>query len=283
VVNVYDASNPRENQRQTGEVAALLRAGGMDGYDANTLALLGALPATSGQLLRQAAQSGGQSFDWLRAIVLGTVGQRIVSAQLTVQEAFARLAALGRDPSPQPVAFHCPEDGCHGRAQLMIDQLHHLGVSAASIRRVWAFSERGWGRAYPRMQPTDEAGSALRDYAGAVIEWDYHVAPAVLVEGPSNTTVLLVLDPCLFRHPADPDLWHQRAGTPRHLPRTAQVTELGVAPLHPATGHSFPGSGYRPWADPTPGTSTEDAIDLMLEIMGADAALQRPVRPLPPL
>src|SRR5262249_135199 len=157
VVNVYDASDPRENQRQTGEVAALLRAGGMDGYDANTLALLGALPATSGQSLRQAAQSGGYSFDWLRSIPLGTAGQQIVGAQFTVEEAFARLVALGRDPSPQPVAFHCPEDGCHGRAQLMIDQLHHLGVSASSSRRVWAFSERAWGHAHPRMRPIDEA------------------------------------------------------------------------------------------------------------------------------
>jgi hypothetical protein len=165
----------------------------------------------------------------------------------------------------------------------MIDQLQQLGVNPNQIRRVWAFSQRAWGRAQPRMRPTDKVGSALRDYAGAVIEWDFHVAPAVLAEAPSSTTVLLVLDPCLFAQPTDTGSWHQRTGTPLQRPRTAQVTELGVAPLHPPTGRSFPGSGYRPWVDPTQGTSTEDAIRLMTEIMSADAHLQRSVRLLPPL
>jgi hypothetical protein len=45
----------------------------------------------------------------------------------------------------------------------------------------------------------------------------------------------------------------------------------------------MPGSGYRPWADPTPRTATQDAIRLMTLLMVADTNLQRLPRPLPPL
>jgi hypothetical protein len=278
---VYDANDPVENLRQTRQLAALLRAAGMDGHDANTLALLGGLPGTNGLALRQASQRGGQSFAPLRQIALGRAGQRILGTQLTVEEAFAHLAALGREPSPQPVAFHCLEDGCHGRAQLMIDHLQHLGVSATHIHRVWAFAERAFGPGRPKMQPIDETGNLLRDYLGVVIEWDFHAAPAVLAEAPNNTTALVVLDPGLFGHPSDPDTWYRRTGTPLHLPRTAQVTELGVAPMHPASGRPFPGSGYRPWADPILRTVTHDAIELMEALMRAAAGSRRPPRPLP--
>jgi hypothetical protein len=276
---VYDASDPVENQRQTREVATVLRAGGMDGYEANSLALLGALPGTNGPSLRLTVLRGGGSYDPLRQIALGTAGQRIIGTPLTVEEAYARLAALGRDPSPQPVAYHCLEDGCHGRAQLMIDHLRQLGVDPSQIRRTWAFAERAFDPARPRMPPTDETGSAFRDYAGVVIEWDYHVAPAVFAEALDHTTILVVLDPSLLGNPAGTDAWHRRTGTPLHLPRTAQVTELGVAPLHPATGYSFPGSGYRPWADPP--NTTQDAEALMDDLMRAEPALNRPARLLP--
>jgi hypothetical protein len=252
----------------------------MVGYDANSLAILGGLPSTDGQALRQATQGPVPSFHPLRQIPVGTAGQCVVGTQLTVEEAFARLAALGYEPSPQPVAFHCTEDGCHGRAQLMIEQLQHLGVNSNQIRRVWAFAERAFGVARAKMQPTDVAGNRLCDYRGVVIEWDFHVAPAVLVEGPNNSTVLLVLDPCLLGHPAGTDFWHRRTGTPLHLPATAQVTELGVAPVRPATGNPFPGSGYRPWRDPGIPAS-QDAVRLMDDIMNADATLHRPTRPLP--
>jgi hypothetical protein len=280
---VYDANDSVENLRQRREVATLLRAAGMGAHEANTLAILGGIAATNGQALRQAAQRGGFSFDQLRQLAIGGGGHRIVGSILTVEEAYACLAAMGHDRSRQPVAFHCIEDGCHARAQLMIDQLQQLGVNPQQIRRVWAFSQRAWGRALPRMGATDESGCPLLDYAGRVIEWDYHVAPAVLAEEPSGTTVSSVLDPSLLGNPAGMDLWHQRAGTPLQLALTAQVTELGVAPLHPATGQQLPGSGYRPWADPPNQTPSTDADRLMMEIMLADVNLQRPARPLPPL
>jgi hypothetical protein len=132
------------------------------------------------------------------------------------------------------------------------------------------------------MRPTDDAGLPLRDYAGRVIEWDYHIGPAVLAGVPTGSTVLVVLDPGLLGHPAGTGLWHQRAGTPLQHPTTAQVTELGVAPVHPATGNAFPGSGYRPWADP-PSSLAFDAEAVIVELMDADPSSNRLARPLPPL
>ena len=287
---VYDANDPVENQRQTRDVAALLRNAGMDPYEANTLALLGGLPGTNGQALRQAARAAapGQavSFDHYRLIALAGGGQRIVGSNLTVAEAYARMAAMGYDPSTPPVAFHCVEDGCHARAQLMIDGLQLLGLKPDQIRRVWAFSERAFGLGGPRMRPTTEGGSPLRDYTGAVIDFDYHVAPAVFVEGPGGSPVLQVLDPSLVGRPVEGDVWHHCAGTPLHRPRAAQITDLGPPgqpPVQPASGNPFSGSGYRPWADPQPMTASQDAEALMIRLMAADANLGRPPRPLPPL
>jgi hypothetical protein len=154
---------------------------------------------------------------------------------------------------------------------------------ADQIRRVWAFSERAVDARASRMRPTSEGGSLLRDYAGVVVEFDYHVAVAVLAEGSQGRTILQVLDPSLAGHPVEVDLWHQRAGTPRQLSLSAQVTELGIPPLHPGTGRPFPGSGYRPWPDPRLMTPSQDARALMLDLMAPDSTVGRPARPLPVL
>jgi hypothetical protein len=141
----------------------------MDPHDVNALALLGGLPGTDGAALHQATGAlvpGQAAFAPLAQLALAGGGQRTAGSALTVEEAFARLAALGYQPSPTPVAYHCVEDGCHARAQLMIDRLLQLGVGRAEIRRAWAFSGRATNRAAPRMRPTDESGAPLRDYAG---------------------------------------------------------------------------------------------------------------------
>jgi hypothetical protein len=256
----------------------------MGPYDANTLALLGGLPGTDGLALHQAALAvaPGQAFDLFRQAAL-TGGQRVVGSTLTVEEAFARLAAMGYAPSVPPVAYHCLEDGCHARAQLMIDRLLQLGVGQAQIRKAWAFSERAVTRAGLKMRPTKEDGSLLLDYAGVVLEFDYHVAPAILVEAPGGGTGWRVLDPALLSGPADVDLWHQRVGIPAQVPLSAQLTELGIPPVHPGTGMPFPGSGYRPGLDPQLQSTSRHAAAVMREIMRANGRLGRPARPLPQL
>jgi hypothetical protein len=69
-------------------------------------------------------------------------------------------------------------------------------------------------------------------------------------------------------------------GTPLQLPMSAQITELGVPPLHPGTGHPFPGTGYRPGPDPNVPLG-QDALRRTLDIMAPDWGTHRPARPLP--
>jgi hypothetical protein len=284
---MYDATDPVENLRQTREVAALLRAAVMDPYEAHTLALLGGLPGSDGGALRSAAQGmplgAVPAFGPLRQLALPGGGQRLVGSPLAVEEVYARMAVLGYDPSPQPVAFHCLEEGCEARAQLMIDELLRLGISPDRIRRVWAFSERAFDGRASRMRPTGEDGLPFLEYNGAVIEFDYHVAPAVIVEEADGSQVLRVFDPSLVNHPVPVAVWHRRVGTPIQFPLTAQTTELGLAPIDPRTGVPFPGSGYWPGSDPRGATASDYAEDVMDQIMTANAALGRPPRPLPQL
>jgi hypothetical protein len=257
----------------------------MDLHDANTLALLGGLPGTDGSALHQAASAAkpGQAFDLFRQLVLAGSGQRIVGSVLTVEEAFARPAAMGYEPATPPVAYHCLEDGCYARAQLMIDRLLQLGVGRDLVRRTWAFSQRAVNPAGFKLRPTSEDGSPFFDYAGVVIEFDYHVAPAVLAEAPSGGPEWRVLDPTLLSGPAGVDLWHQRVGTPLLVPLSAQFTELGVPPIHPGTGSPFTGSGYWPGPDPQGRSAWQDALDVMVGIMLPDVPSGRPPRPLPSL
>lgn len=279
---MYDADRA-ENRRQAGEVAAWLRAAAVDAYRANALALLGGLPGTDGPALRQAARAGQADFGLLCQVALRGGGERIAGSGLTVEEVYAWLAALGYDGTPRPVAFHCIEDGCHARAQIMIEQLLQLGVRQDQIRRVWAFSARAFSPQAARMLPVKEDGLPFLDYHGALVEFDYHVAPVVLTEQADGTSNWRALDPSLLDGPAPVDVWHQRTGTPLHLPLTSQTTELGVAPLHPSTGQPFPGSGYAPRPDPATMTVSRHADEEMDYRMSAEPSRNRPVRPLPHL
>jgi hypothetical protein len=145
---VFDPTNPAEDLRQKREVADLLVRGGLDRYAANALAVLGGLPNTDGQALRLAAQgkvAGPSDFDRPCSLALSGVGRIISGSNRTVEEAFARMAALGLEGSPDPVAFHCIEDGCHARA---------LPARTGSC---WFISPRGGPPACARSRTTRSA------------------------------------------------------------------------------------------------------------------------------
>lgn len=283
---MYDRTSATENRRQTREVATLLVSVKLDRYDANTLALLGGLPTTNGQALRSAARAGTfgpTDFTQLCGLALSGAARMVSGTALTVEEAFARMAALGFQGTPQAVAFHCIEDGCHARAQIMLEQLERLGVSRDKLRRVWGFSERAFDLKAVRMRPVDETGAFLLNFAGVVVEFDYHVAVGILVLQADGSEELAVFDPSLFLTPATLDEWLDRTGVPMHRPNVAQVTELGVAPTHPATGVVLPGGGYWPYPLPPGFSPSQHASREMARFMSADRSLQRPARPLPKL
>src|SRR5258708_1624422 len=105
---VYDQDLQR-NLDAAREVAQDLQRAGMSSYEADVLAILGGLEGTNGAALRQAAAQAagiGQSpgFDALQQMTLVSgaivLGSRIVGSNLTVEEVYARLAALGDPNSP---------------------------------------------------------------------------------------------------------------------------------------------------------------------------------------
>ncbi len=253
---LYDADHQQNIDAAT-EVAQKVRQAGLPPYEADVLAILGGLPTTNGTALRQAAAGGPvTSFDSLRQLALnqGAAGSCILGSPLTVEEAYARMAALGDPTSPEPIAFHAVWMSCPSRAQLMIGQLQQLGIKP---QRAWAISPD------PMMldpvndplqlRPVNRDGSPVMDQQGQVI-WPHHVCPAVEVQGAHGTTDLRVLDPSLLREPAALAGWHFRVD-PR-LGHSQQVTAPGVAPVDPGTGVPFPGTGFHASTYPEPADPT---------------------------
>jgi hypothetical protein len=241
------------------EVARNTRRCGLSSYESDVVAILGGLPGTNGvDLLRATRGIRVFGFDDLLRLPLalgGTfLGSRIVGSILTVEEAYARLAALADPASPEPIAFHDVRQFCPARAHLMIEQLRHLGLTP---QKAWAISLDPM-MADPandplQLRPVHRDGFPLTDAQGQVI-WPNHVAPVVEVLRPHGSTGFCVLDPSLVRGPAALDEWHARVD-PRSG-HSRQVTPLGVAPVDPATGLVFPGTGFHASTHPQPADPT---------------------------
>jgi hypothetical protein len=257
---LYDADHQR-NIAAASEVAQNLRRAGLSPYEADVLAILGGLPMTNGTALRQAATqaaAGGpvNRFDPLRQMALnhGAVGSCILGSPLTIEEAYARMAALGDPTSPEPIAFHAVRMSCPSRAQLMIEQLQHLGIKP---QRVWAISQDPMmlnpANDPLQLRPVNWDGSPVTDQQGQVI-WPHHICPAIEIQEARGTTDLRVLDPSLLRGPAALAEWHVRVD-PR-LGHSQQVTALGMAPVDPGTGVPFPGTGFHASTYPEPADPT---------------------------
>lgn len=253
--NLYDADLQR-NVDAANKVAQHLRGMGMPQYDAEVLAILGGLPMTNGGALEQATQGarGGQlpGFDALRQMALTnggtTLGSCIVNSALTVEEAYARLAALGDPNSPQPIAFHVPRTNCPHRAHLMIEVLLQLGLSP---EKAWAISRDphvNTRNQTLRLCPVTREGQPLADARGQ-IQWPNHVAPVVEIMSQMGK-VWIVLDPSLMRGPATLAEWHGRVNPAGN--HSQQVTPLGVAATDPTTQVLFPGTGFHAANAPEP-------------------------------
>ncbi len=162
------------------------------------------------------------------------------------REVFADLA------SQREIVFGYLEEGCHARAHLMVRRLLALGLVP---RKVWTIAQ---GRHDPLwVNPPGRPG--------AVIRWDFHVAPTLPVADQSGAIRELVFDPALFDGPVAMEAWRDAQ---HDTPRVIQ-TALGEPPV-PAWG----GSGYWPLPDPAGGME-EHARALMEE---ARVALRKQAR-----
>src|SRR5262249_37749226 len=101
----------------------------------------------------------------------------------------------------------------------------------------------------PRLEPRYDDGQRIQAAGGADVEWTYHMAPVVLVEGLGGVTHWLVIDPSLSRDrlagPIPVDAGHQQVRAPAGSVFREQ-TALGQAPRNPYTGQRYPGNGYLP-------------------------------------
>jgi hypothetical protein len=233
------------------------------------------MPETNGGALLRAINSGnldayaGRSSraalieDLPRQILTGDggdfLGNRIVGSDLTAEQVFARMAALGHDGSADPITFHCPQGSCQARAQVMVEHLQQMGLSPS---KAWAMAAAMLLQqpldGYPTdaLRPVNEQGTPLINEQGAPTLWSFHVAPALEVQTPTGGRQRMVIDPSLSRGPLSLQEWHRRVGTPEG-PHAQQLTLIGQSPIDPFTGIPFAGTGYWPHrgGDPVVGPS----------------------------
>lgn len=145
------------------------------------------------------------------------------------------------------IAFRYPVDGCYARAHLMIARMRAKGYRPY---KVWSFANGG-----PLHVRTPNVRAGL-------VEWKYHVAPALRVRGANGKQFWAVIDPSMFKGPVTITTWRdaQRKPGSRYLPYVT-VTAPGVAPKDPS-GRRLPGHGYWPGLDPKEGP-TRHAVATM--------------------
>lgn len=150
------------------------------------------------------------------------------------------------DLAERPGYVHnSPKDGCAARAHLMCLHMQRRGLEPA---KAWAFEGEV-------LSP--DRGDDLLSFCtprGHIVNWWYHVAPAIPVKMPDGTQRLHVYDPALFDGPVDVDTWRWYMG--------AKEGDVFVA----AFGQPTPGLAgwYRPLPAPHLGRShtPEEAIEV---------------------
>jgi hypothetical protein len=140
-------------------------------------------------------------------------------------EIFAEFAA------DEGLALRFPADGCYARTHLMVRRLLDRGLAPS---KVWAFAA----------SETDPLWTETHDHPDGRVEWQYHVAPVLVVREPDGNLRGMVLDPLVFDRPVPVEQWRSALHDTPTLIRTAP----GEPPL-PARG----GTGYWPGPDPLEG------------------------------
>lgn len=146
------------------------------------------------------------------------------------------------------IAFRYPIDGCYARAHLMIQRMQSKGLKPY---KVWSFANG------------DPLHVKTPHVRGGVVEWKYHVAPALRVRGADGKQSWVVIDPSMFKAPVSLAAWRKAQTKPgsRYQPYVT-VTALGVAPKD-ATGKRLMGTGYWPGPDPKEGADRHAAAKMV--------------------
>jgi len=217
-----------------------------------------------------------------RSAVAARAGAATLSSGYTGHDILLRWSAGAYLPVLPARGIPPPLKMGKSRTQVMIEHMHPRGVAP---EKVWAFKQDADPLAPPRLMPSYDDGHPIPGASGASVEWTYHVAPVVLVEGSGGETRPLVIDPSLSRTrlagPISINAWHHLVGTPAGGFRDQTV--LGQAPLNPYTGGRYVGDGYLPGL---PTAHQADARGFMRAVMmggTGPSRLTRPARPLPAL
>jgi len=113
----------------------------------------------------------------------------------------AQADALFKDLAAQPqIPFNWPRDGCFARAHEMRRLMADKGIDSA---KYWNYASPGQALVVP--------GTGI----GTVV-WGWHVAPSVMVQGPSGPQPM-VIDPSLFPNPVTPQDWAAKQGDPHSV------------------------------------------------------------------
>ena len=108
------------------------------------------------------------------------------------QQAFDGFKARGDIP------WNYPNDCCYNRAHVMAQALQAKGID---VGKVWNYA------------PSD---GALRvdtpNDPNGFVEWGYHVAPTVPVQGPDGKVQIMVFDPSIADQPITPAQWKDMQG-----------------------------------------------------------------------
>lgn len=191
--------------------------------DGSTTALTPLLPATGANLTAPVSADG--FWDWLcNWLGLGCPAPETptVPPPKAVHLTAAELDAIFADMADEPdIPFRFPVNGCYARAEAMVQRIaERYAIDIDALRKVYIRGDLRIPTPYVYEGPRGN---------DAIVEWSWHIAPAVPVKNADGTISYLVVDPSLFNRPVTMDEWAAAMGDPSARPVLADRHTYGVA------------------------------------------------------
>lgn len=170
-----------------------------------------------------AAPAAGAVGDWL-SWLWGLLGFAPAAppptfAPSTLSE--AQLAALFDDMRDEPdIPFAFPSDGCYARADAMMRRiLERYDIDPSALRKVVIQGDLQVPTEFVYQGPLGN---------DRLVNWGWHIAPAVPIAAADGSTRLMVIDPSLFDRPVPPDEWAAAMGDPNARPMVVDRRVYGL-------------------------------------------------------